>query len=469
MKKIYRSAAAAMMVFAAASCQNEDIQVQQDIQGQEFILEATFGAPTRTTLEEATSGYQTVWSEDDQILVCSADGRSKGILTLSQGAGEKSGTFRGFVSGDASQIVHAIFPVPKNGVIDLSNVDAGEVDAPMTAGVSGGNAAFTNACAMIKLNIVNIESDEVVKLTCDKLQNEVALLGGLFKIVQSDETSISGIASGEDFFVPINYSGAPNTTEDAEVEVFIGDATEGVEMNVKVGTGQVTVNGVPDMVVGDGELIDPVADPTAMPENMVYVKTTEELNTALDDATKDTYILAAGTKFVPSFYYNDVPFRKSLTIIGSKGTQFAYTGSNYVGQFNLVGFDNVTIRNCEILRREKVKEWGMIVFGSSQNPVGVYTIENCTFNGVGTQGIYINETASGATYNILNCTFDGDFGKEGAIVIQNNKIDFTVNVKGCTFNNIPETSHKVFVGYYTYPFALNTDLADSDIHWDAAE
>jgi len=33
MKKIYRSAAAAMMVFAAASCQNEDIQVQQDIQG----------------------------------------------------------------------------------------------------------------------------------------------------------------------------------------------------------------------------------------------------------------------------------------------------------------------------------------------------------------------------------------------------------------------------------------------------
>ena len=467
MKKIYRSAAAAMMVFAAASCQNEDIQVQQDIQGQEFILEATFGAPTRTTLEEATSGgYQIVWSEDDQILVCSADGRSKGILTLSQGAGEKNGTFRGFISGDASQIVHAIFPVPKNGVIDLSNVDAGEVDAPMTAGVSGGNAAFTNACAMIKLNIVNIESDEVVKLTCDKQQNEVALLGGLFKIVQSDETSISGIASGEDFFVPINYLNAPSTTEPAEVKVFIGDATEAVEMNVQVGTGQITANGVPDMVVGGGELIDPT-DPAAMPENMVYVKSTEELNTALDDVTKDTYILAAGTKFVPSFYYNDVPTRKSLTIIGSKGTQFAYTGSNFAGQFSLVGFDNVTIRNCEILRREKVKEWGMIVFSSSDNPVGVYTIENCTFTGVGTQGIYINEYASGATYNILNCTFDGDFGTEGAITIQNN-VDFTLNVKGCTFNNIPKTSNKVYVKYNN-PFTLNTDLADSDIHWGGEE
>lgn len=454
-----------MMVFAAASCQNEDIQVQQDIQGQEFILEATFGAPTRTTLEEATSGYQTVWSEDDQILVCSADGRSKGILTLSQGAGEKSGKFRGFVSGDASQIVHAIFPVPKNGVIDLSNVDAGEVDAPMTAGVSGGNAAFTKACAMIKLNIVNIESDEVVKLTCDKRQNEVALLGGLFKIVQSEETSISGIASGEDFFVPINYSNATGTTELAKVEVFIGDATEGVEMNdVQVGTGLITVNNVPDMVVGDGELIDPT-NPATMPENMVYVTSTEELNTALDDVTKDTYILAAGEKFVPSFYAGDVPTRKSLTIIGSKGTKFAYTGSHVAGQFCLAGFDNVTIRNCEILKREKVKDWGMIVFGSSSNPVGVYTIEYCTFNGVGTQGIFINETASGATYNILNCNFNGDFGDEGAIVTQNNKdVNFTLNVKGCTFNNMPETSHKVCV-HYNNPFTLNTDLADSDIYY----
>lgn len=462
MKKIYRSAAAAMMVFAAASCQNEDIQVQQDIQGQEFILEATFGAPTRTTLEEGTlGGYQTVWSEGDQILVCSADGRSKGILTLSQGAGEKSGKFRGFVSGDASQIVHAIFPVPKNGVIDLSNVDAGEVDAPMTAGVSGGNASFSNACAMIKLNIVNIESDEVVKLTCDKRQEEVALLGGLFKIVQSDETSISGIASGEDFFVPINYSGAPSTTEPAKVEVFIGDATEAVEMNVQVGTGQVTVKDVPDMVVGDGELIDPTK-PATMPENMVYVTSDDELTAALNNKEIENIVLAGNTTFTTKIHTSYASGRNSLNIIGSKGTKVQFAENvlvSHIGKFE--------IQNCEILKR--TNKWGMLLMGSWATGINsVVKITNCDFKGVGNQGIYINETRSGVVYDIEKCTFDGDFGGEGAITIQNNKIDFTVNVNGCTFNNIPETSHKVYV-MYNNPFALNTDLADSDIFWKAGK
>ena len=194
---------------------------------------------------------------------------------------------------------------------------------------------------------------------------------------------------------------------------------------------------------------------------VVYVNNQEELNNALANVNTHTVMLGAG-KYVPSLYNNDIPARKSLTIIGSEGTQFAYTGSNDAGQLALAGFENFTIRNCEILKRENVKDWGMVVFGSSNNPNGVYTIENCTFNGVGTQGIYINEQASGATYNILNCTFDGDFGTEGAITIQTNKdVDHIVNVKGCTFNNIPNTSHRIFLaktadGFY-YGWTLNTE------------
>ncbi|MEY8658368.1 DUF6562 domain-containing protein [Parabacteroides distasonis] len=194
---------------------------------------------------------------------------------------------------------------------------------------------------------------------------------------------------------------------------------------------------------------------------VVYVNNQEELNNALANVNTHTVMLGAG-KYVPSLYNGDIPTRKSLTIIGSEGTQFAYTGSNFAGQLALAGFDNFTIRNCEILRRENVKNWGMVVFGSSNNPNGVYTIENCTFNGVGTQGIYINEQASGTTYNILNCTFDGDFGTEGAITIQTNKdVNHIVNVKGCTFNNIPNTSHRIFLakvstGFY-YGWTLNTE------------
>lgn len=195
---------------------------------------------------------------------------------------------------------------------------------------------------------------------------------------------------------------------------------------------------------------------------IVYVNNNDELKNALNNANTHTVMLGAG-KYVPSLYPGDIPTRESLTIIGTEGTQFCYTGSNYAGQFGLAGFDNVTIRNCEILKRENVKDWGMVVFGSSNNPNGVYTLENCTFNGVSTQGIYINETASGATYNILNCTFNGDFGSEGAITIQTNKdVNHIVNVKGCTFNSIPDNSHRIFLaktadGFY-YGWTLNTDM-----------
>lgn len=199
---------------------------------------------------------------------------------------------------------------------------------------------------------------------------------------------------------------------------------------------------------------------------VVYANSNDELTSALANANTHTVMLGAG-KYVPSLYPGDIPTRKSLTIIGTEGTQFAYTGSNYAGQFSLEGFDAITIRNCEILKRENVKDWGMVVFGASKNPNGVYTFENCTFNGVGTQGIYINETVSGATYNILNCTFNGDFGGEGAITIQNNSgVNVIINVMGNTFSSIPATSHKIFVKYAYNGWTLNTDLDSSDIYWN---
>ncbi|MDY5319510.1 MAG: DUF6562 domain-containing protein [Candidatus Egerieousia sp.] len=193
---------------------------------------------------------------------------------------------------------------------------------------------------------------------------------------------------------------------------------------------------------------------------VVYVKNQEELESALTDVNTHTIYLGVGT-FVADIY-NGTPARKSLTIIGSEGTKFGHTATTG-GQLRLELFDSFTIRNCEIIQRSGYKTWGHIVFGSSKNPNGVYTLENCTFNGVSTQGIYINETASGATYNILNCTFNGDFGSEGAITIQTNKdVNHIVNVKGCTFNSIPDNSHRIFLaktadGFY-YGWTLNTDM-----------
>jgi hypothetical protein len=192
---------------------------------------------------------------------------------------------------------------------------------------------------------------------------------------------------------------------------------------------------------------------------VVYVESQEEFDNALANVKTHTINLGAGT-YVADIY-NGTPGRKSLTIIGSEGTKFGHTATTG-GQLRLDLFDSFTIRNCEIIQRSGVKTWGHIVFGSSNNPDGVYTFENCTFKGVGTQGIYINENTSGATYNILNCTFNGDFGNEGAITIQNNDgVNHIVNVTGCTFNDIPTNSHKIFVHYAYNGWTLNTDLEAS--------
>ena len=157
----------------------------------------------------------------------------------------------------------------------------------------------------------------------------------------------------------------------------------------------------------------------------------------------------------------------SLTIAGNGDTQVKFNDQ----QVNTRLFNELVIENCEVLHMA-TKAWGMIVFGGSGKANGVYTVRNCKFNGVNTQGIYINETASGATYNIENCTFDGNFGSEGAITIQNNaNVNHIVNIKNCTFSNIPETSHKVFIHYAYNGWTLNTEnntgLTNSDIYWKA--
>jgi len=205
-----------------------------------------------------------------------------------------------------------------------------------------------------------------------------------------------------------------------------------------------------------------IASPLVKVNGEYYASTVDGFNTAINNGA-NTVNLTAGV-FEKVDLYN-IPYRETLTIKGSVGTKISFSKL----QVRASQFKELKIQNCEILRMPD-KSWGHLVFSSSDNAEGVYTVENCTFIGVGTQGIYINENTTGATYNILNCTFDGDFGNEGAITIQTNKdVKHVVNVKGCTFNNIPDTSHKIFMvssddGLY-YGWTLNTDLAESDVVW----
>ena len=167
--------------------------------------------------------------------------------------------------------------------------------------------------------------------------------------------------------------------------------------------------------------------------------------------------LSAGTYTIDLY---NIKYRDNLTITGTDGTKVEFADQQVV----TYRFRNLLIQNCEILRMA-TKKWGMLVLAG--NIDGVYTIKNCTFNGVGTNGIYINQdkSASPATYNIINCTFNGDFGTDLAVAIQNNQdVNHSVNVTNCTFNNIQGQVNDVKVFYNNPGLSLNIE-GDGQVLW----
>ncbi len=190
-------------------------------------------------------------------------------------------------------------------------------------------------------------------------------------------------------------------------------------------------------------------DKNAESPNVKVVSNDADLQAAI--AAGETNIKLLSGEFNVDLY--NIPAGNTLTINGSgSDTKLAFKNL----QVRASQFKNLTISNCTIERMPD-KAWGHLVFGSSTTPGGVYTISNCVFNGVGSQGIYINQDVA-ATFNIENCKFNGDFGSEGAITVQNNDgVDITVNVSGCEFSNIPTTSHEIFVHYAYDGWTLNAE------------
>lgn len=192
---------------------------------------------------------------------------------------------------------------------------------------------------------------------------------------------------------------------------------------------------------------------TVIPNAVEFAADDAAVQAALANYEGSTTIYLDAKEYTIEMYTNFEP-KESLTIIGTEGTKVKFANA----QVRLHLAKNFTIKNCEILHMA-TKTWGMLVFGGRDSGAVNCTVSNCSFKGVGTQGIYINENISGAVYNIENCTFDGDFGSEGAITIQDNAdVHFTVNVNGCAFNNIPSTSHEVCLIYGNDDFTLNSDV-----------
>ena len=288
------------------------------------------------------------------------------------------------------------------------------------------------------------------------------------KVIDSSVVATGKEAGGLIGYAEANSLGSTITNNVVNnVSVYAGNRAAGLVAQTNT-TVKVYNNTVDTVTVGaadtseyqPGAVVSNALAPANVYDNTVInVDIANQIVFADNDADLDTAIASgAETVILGNADYTadlySVTARDSLTIIGNGAdTKLAFNNL----QVRASQFKNLTISNCTIERMPN-KSWGHLVFGSSTVDGGVYTISNCTFNGVGTQGIYINQNVA-ATFNIENCTFNGDFGGEGAITIQDNNVaGLTVNVTGCSFNNIPATSHEIAVLFTsTNEWTLNAE------------
>lgn len=178
----------------AVSCQNESLINQPLSQGNQLTLTANKDIASRTHLD----GDQTVWSEGDQIYVSSQDGNVTGVLTLDKDdAGKSTGTFTGYVFGNPDKLAYSVYPVPSNGIIDLSQISGGDkLDAPMVGPIDNKHVQFVNTCGILRVNLQNA-IDENFTISA-KAGTENVKLHTIAKVVVDDNGAANLVYSTSD-------------------------------------------------------------------------------------------------------------------------------------------------------------------------------------------------------------------------------------------------------------------------------
>ena len=412
MKRILFRASVAALMLNVTSCQNEEIIEKQE--GQMVTLQATFGAGTRTSLEENGTGYATKWSAGDQIYVADDYGFVSGVLTLVEGEGQNSGTFSGVVTGNPAALSYAVFPVPTNGKIGLNTADASQTDAPMSASINGLKANFKNECGLVKLKIFNLPENADVKLSAKGIAGDLqvnAQNGVTFsQTAAADEIVIENVKSGQEFFVPV-WAGDQQVA--TEFTLTIGKIKTTFTANIQKGS--VSVNGVPEFYVSDGEVFEkktPVVESAdALKDALAAANPGTEIT--LSDKTEDYGTITLGKL-------------KDVTIKGSENSVVIFQTTEDTK------IENVTLEEVNFEYTGDDVNCGIIINASAQ--IDNLVIDNCTFTGTGDKagrGLYGQNT--NASIVIKNCTFK-DLGYPIYTMAKGGYESLTV--EECTFENI---------------------------------
>lgn len=186
MKSIIKSLTYAVLTAAIISCQaqlvEEEIEIPTEVNepSEEMILQtftAITGDVTKTTMDGSGN---TVWVTDDQIKVYCTDGSSSSV-TLSDGAGTKTGVFSGMVPAGKTG-AYAVYPASVTSSVDIANSKV-TVTVPneqtldeATGGFTTGNIATSIVDAGNKLKFQNVNaflsvtvSDAVTKVVVESV------------------------------------------------------------------------------------------------------------------------------------------------------------------------------------------------------------------------------------------------------------------------------------------------------------
>ena len=444
------SAAIVSMVFA--SCTNEEM-INQATEGRMFTLEVSQGIDSRTSLTPVEEGFQTLWSEGDQIYVTSEDGKTTGVLTLDpRDAGKPSGSFSGYVFGKGT-LTDAIFPVPANGVVNLSNRSADEIDAPMAGTINGNGVALTNKSAIIKLNIIDLPANSTLTIKGSNLHSSAKWDGVNFSDGQAGEITITGAEANKDIYVPVFVKDNATSTN-LEVKVINGGFVNFVDIPVAVNAVSMKV---PAMIYTQADGVKEVkgGETTATGETVVNKenfaesltnKTTEEVKVLLSEDISFSNKIETNA----SINLNGNTFEAEGTIELGNNSNLTMTGGDYEvnGTYGHVDVRPSSAEGSVLYYEDVNFSFNQLgkTYGPSTNRLGSVvevcatvvgantkiTFKRCTFNNA--QVLFEGLSGNAGTFEAIfeDCIFNA-LTSSAPIYVQN-YVEGSIELKNCTFN-----------------------------------
>ena len=345
------------------------------------------GPESRTYIDE---NNKCVWGDNEKIYVTSKDGKTTGVLSLTQKSEDgTSATFSGFVFGDPADLYYSVYPVPENGVIDITHIDGANHNAPMAGVISNGSVAFDYACGLVRMEVEGVDVMTVsVVPTAD---NTKQVAGGSYTF--NPETGEWSFAEGEGItvsipendivYIPVNGT---KTKQEAKLTATLilsnGTTVKSPEYSVEVVEDGLDASSVPGLELDADGKID---------ETTYFIASAEDLKefakNVLDEEGKKIYdgktvklladidltgVTTNGDSFGPIGRYCsgqgvNKPFTghfdgQGHTIKGiyQSGWDFGYEWgtTGYLGLFGYV--KDATIENLTIEGMESVVEGGTL-------------------------------------------------------------------------------------------------------------